>query len=40
MQRYMETYLKPYPGYYYTGDAVRRDEDGHYWCVCVYDYEV
>lgn len=31
MQRYMETYLKPYPGYYYTGDAVRRDEDGHYW---------
>jgi acetyl-CoA synthetase len=30
-KRYVETYLKPYKGYYYTGDAVRRDEDGHLW---------
>lgn len=37
-QRYCETYLKPYPGYYYTGDAVRRDEDGHIWCVSADDY--
>lgn len=30
-RRYVETYLQPYKGYYYTGDAVRRDEDGHLW---------
>lgn len=30
-QRYIETYLAPYKGYYYTGDAVRRDADGHIW---------
>jgi len=27
-ERYMTTYLKPYPGYYFTGDVVHRDEDG------------
>ena len=30
-QRYMETYLKPFAGYYFTGDGCRRDEDGYYW---------
>ncbi|KAJ3053732.1 acetyl-CoA synthetase [Rhizophlyctis rosea] len=29
--RYMDTYLKPYPGYYFTGDGVTRDQDGYYW---------
>ena len=27
--RYLATYLKPYPGYYFTGDGVRRDGDGY-----------
>ncbi|KAJ3261270.1 acetyl-CoA synthetase, partial [Borealophlyctis nickersoniae] len=30
-QRYMDTYLNPYPGYYFTGDGVTRDQDGYYW---------
>ena len=30
-QRMVETYFKPYPGYYFTGDGARRDQDGHYW---------
>lgn len=30
-ERYMNTYLNPYPGYYFTGDGVRRDADGYYW---------
>jgi acetyl-CoA synthetase len=30
-QRYLETYFKPYPGYYFTGDGCRRDADGYYW---------
>ncbi|CDK28084.1 unnamed protein product [Kuraishia capsulata CBS 1993] len=29
--RFMETYLKPYPGYYFTGDGAGRDHDGYYW---------
>lgn len=29
--RFVETYFKPYPGYYFSGDAARRDADGHYW---------
>ena len=29
-ERYMETYFKDYPGYYFTGDGCRRDEDGYY----------
>ncbi|RMF47204.1 MAG: acetate--CoA ligase, partial [Bacteroidetes bacterium] len=29
--RFVETYFKPYPGYYFTGDGARRDEDGYYW---------
>ncbi len=30
-KRFMETYLSPYPGKYFTGDGARRDEDGYYW---------
>lgn len=30
-QRFLETYLLPYKGYYLTGDGCRRDEDGYYW---------
>ena len=30
-QRMIDTYLKPYPGYYFSGDGARRDEEGYYW---------
>ncbi|KAI1313057.1 acetyl-CoA synthetase [Mortierella claussenii] len=30
-QRFFETYLKPYPGYYFTGDGATRDKDGYIW---------
>ena len=30
-QRYLDTYLKPYPGYYFTGDGCKRDKDGYIW---------
>ena len=30
-QRCIETYFSTYPGYYFTGDGARRDEDGYYW---------
>ncbi len=30
-KRHVETYFKPYPGYYFSGDGARRDEDGYYW---------
>ena len=30
-QRFLNTYLKLYNGYYLTGDGARRDEDGYYW---------
>ena len=29
--RFLKTYLRPYRGYYLTGDGCRRDEDGYYW---------
>ena len=29
--RFVETYFSQFPGYYFTGDAARRDEDGYYW---------
>ena len=29
--RFMDTYLKPYPGNYFTGDGAGRDQDGFYW---------
>ncbi|MDH1105009.1 acetate--CoA ligase [Pseudomonas otitidis] len=30
-KRMIETYFSAYPGYYFTGDGARRDEDGYYW---------
>ena len=30
-ERFMEAYFQQYPGYYFTGDGCRRDEDGYYW---------
>lgn len=30
-KRLENTYLQPYPGYYFTGDGAYRDADGHYW---------
>ena len=30
-QRFIDTYLKNYPGYYFTGDGARRDEEGYFW---------
>ncbi|MCS5603433.1 MAG: AMP-binding protein, partial [Paracoccus sp.] len=30
-KRFEETYFQQYPGYYFTGDGCRRDEDGYYW---------
>jgi acetyl-CoA synthetase len=30
-QRFRDTYFSKYPGYYFTGDGCRRDEDGYYW---------
>uniref|UniRef100_A0A915Q709 Acetyl-coenzyme A synthetase n=1 Tax=Setaria digitata TaxID=48799 RepID=A0A915Q709_9BILA len=29
--RFVKTYFSPFPGYYFTGDGARRDEDGYYW---------
>ena len=29
--RFVSTYLAPHPGYYFTGDGCRRDEDGYIW---------
>ncbi len=29
--RFADTYFSMYPGYYFTGDGCRRDEDGYYW---------
>lgn len=30
-QRFKEVYFSMYPGYYFTGDGARRDEDGYWW---------
>ena len=30
-KRCIDTYFSAYPGYYFTGDGARRDEDGYYW---------
>jgi acetyl-CoA synthetase len=30
-QRFVDTYFKNYPGYYFTGDGARRDNDGYFW---------
>ena len=31
--RFKSTYLDKYPGYYYTGDGCRFDEDGYFWIL-------
>jgi len=30
-QRFIDTYFRTYPGYYFTGDGCRRDADGYWW---------
>ena len=30
-ERFIETYFSQFPGYYFTGDGARRDDDGYYW---------
>jgi acetyl-CoA synthetase len=30
-QRFIDMYFSQYPGYYFSGDGARRDEDGYYW---------
>lgn len=30
-QRFIDTYFKIYPGFYFTGDGCRRDKEGYYW---------
>ena len=30
-ERFIETYFSTYEGMYFSGDGVRRDEDGYYW---------
>jgi len=30
-QRYLNVYMKPYPGYYFAGDGCRRYKDGFIW---------
>ena len=30
-QRFIETYFSMFPGYYFTGDGARRDDEGYYW---------
>ena len=29
-ERFIQTYFSTYPGYYFTGDGCKRDEDGYY----------
>jgi len=29
--RFQKTYFSPVPGYYFSGDGCRRDEDGYFW---------
>ena len=29
--RFVDTYFKKFPGYYFAGDGARRDADGYYW---------
>ena len=30
-KRFIDTYFSQFPGYYFTGDGAKRDEDGYYW---------
>uniref|UniRef100_H2YF71 Propionate--CoA ligase n=1 Tax=Ciona savignyi TaxID=51511 RepID=H2YF71_CIOSA len=29
-ERFLDTYFRPYPGFYFSGDGARRDEDGYF----------
>lgn len=29
--RFVQTYFSHYPGYYFSGDGAKRDQDGYYW---------
>ena len=29
-EKFLDTYYRPYPGMYFTGDGAYRDKDGHY----------
>ncbi|CCF59802.1 hypothetical protein KAFR_0I00210 [Kazachstania africana CBS 2517] len=31
--RFEDTYLNPYPGYYFTGDGAAKDKDGYIWIL-------
>ncbi|CAH6720080.1 acetyl-coenzyme A synthetase 1 [[Candida] jaroonii] len=31
--RYIDTYLKPYPNHYFSGDGAARDKDGFFWIL-------
>ncbi|QPG74091.1 acetyl-CoA synthetase [Brettanomyces nanus] len=31
--RFLDTYLRPYHGFYFTGDGAARDKDGYYWIL-------
>src|SRR3989338_8589534 len=32
-ERFKETYFSRFPGFYFTGDGARKDEDGYYWLM-------
>jgi acetyl-CoA synthetase len=32
-KRFKETYFSIFPGYYFTGDGAKKDEDGYYWLM-------
>ncbi|MGZ3523302.1 MAG: acetate--CoA ligase [Thermodesulfobacteriota bacterium] len=32
-KRFKETYFTIFPGYYFTGDGAKKDEDGYYWLM-------
>jgi acetyl-CoA synthetase len=32
-ERFKKQYFEEYPGYYFTGDGARRDEDGYFWLM-------
>jgi acetyl-CoA synthetase len=32
-ERFFKSYFSDIPGFYFTGDGARRDEDGYYWVV-------
>ncbi len=32
-QRFIDTYFSQYPGFYFTGDGARKDEDGYFWLM-------